>query len=100
MCQGCEEIRGPIADEVVRRTGVSRETVMVILVALEDMTRETQEQNEVSLEQLRELAPEFAEALEEAGGQIVSIKLTGSGEPFPASAHPRDVPEPRRGMYL
>ena len=100
MCQGCEEIRGPIAREVVRRTCLGESDVLRVLEVLEDMTVETQQVNEVSIAQLRELAPEFAEALEEAGGQIVSIKIMESDEPLPTSAHTRDVPEPRRGMYL
>lgn len=112
MCAKCEEVRGPVADEVVRRTGATRETVIDVLRALEDMTIEANEMQEKREQEARSaitaaLAGDREQAIETIRGlfggnaEVHVIEIGPDGTPEPAPAHERDVQEPRLpGMYL
>lgn len=117
MCANCDEARGPIADEIVRRIGATRETVMDVLKCLEEMTLEADTIREAREEAAkdaiaaalsgdREQAIEGLRTLFGEGVEMHVIEVGADGTPAPAPAHPIDRPtgpdvgETRTGMYL
>lgn len=113
MCQECEangidieKQRRELAEEIAKRTGVTVAAVMDVLLAIEEYREEYMEKQRLAaLAAARDANPELFAMLEAAGAEFAvtevgAVQISPSGEPEPEPAHSRDVPEPRRGMYL
>lgn len=110
MCANCDEARAKMIPEVARRSGVDEASTEKVLLALEVMIRENHEQEqaayaaraEAMLAEARDANPELFAMLTAAGAEftVEELAVPADGFPAPAPAHERDVPEPRRGMYL
>ncbi len=119
MCSTCEangipteEIerqRRTVAEAVAEKSGVDIETCLRVMIAIEEFSAEfgakqRAEREAEILESARAMNPELFAMLTAAGAEFVveerRIPLDADGFPGAASAHERDVPEPRTGLYL